>query len=173
MRARGMKRPLPHGLGSVSRGSVSRSSVRWLLEKEWRELMVCRSWWVLLIVMGPLAGVSFIGAMRTYAEVSGLNGTSAGVGEALAPLIGVWAPTFSACELVAVFLLPFVAIRMVAGDRQSGALKLELQQGLSTFARMSAKALVLLAGWLIAMAPPLSALVLWKIYGGTLYAPEL
>jgi len=145
----------------------------WLLEKEWRELMVSRSWWVLLIVMGPLVGVSFIGAMRQYAEVSGLNGTSAGVGEALAPLVGVWAPTFSACELVAVFLLPFVAIRMVAGDRQSGALKLEVQQDLPALARMAAKALVLLAGWLVAMLPPLSALVLWKIYGGTLYAPEL
>jgi hypothetical protein len=145
----------------------------WLLDKEWRELMVSRSWWVLLLAMGPLVGVSFIGAVRTYAEVSGLNGTSAGVGEALAPLVGVWAPTFSACELVAVFLLPFVAIRMVAGDRQSGALKLELQQGMPPFVRMAAKALVLLAGWLIAMLPPLSALALWKSYGGTLYAPEL
>jgi len=111
--------------------------------------------------------------VRTYAEVSGLNGTSAGVGEALAPLIGVWAPAFSACELVAVFLLPFVAIRLVAGDRQSGALKLELQQGMSSFTRMAAKALVLLVGWLVAMLPPLSALLLWKSYGGSLYAPEL
>ena len=150
-----------------------KSPFRWLLEKEWRELLVAPSWWVLLIVMGPLVGVCFMGAMRQYAEVSGLNGASAGVGEALAPLVGVWAPTFSACELVAVFLLPFVAIRMVAGDRQSGALKFELQQNLSPFARISAKALVLLAGWLIAMAPPLSALVLWKIYGGAFYAPEL
>lgn len=150
-----------------------KSRFRWLLEKEWRELLVSRSWWVLLIVMGPLVGVSFIGAVRTYAEVSGLNGTSAGVGEALAPLLGVWAPTFSACELVAVFLLPFVAIRMVAGDRQSGALKLELQQELSPAVRMGAKTLVLLAGWLVAMLPPLSALLLWKLYGGNLYAPEL
>jgi len=151
----------------------ARSPFVWLLDKEWRELMVSRSWWVLLIGMGPLVGVSFISAVRTYAEVSGLNGTSAGVGEALAPLVGVWAPTFSACELVAVFLLPFVAIRMVAGDRQSGALKLELQQAMSPLARMAAKALVLLAGWLLAMLPPLSALALWKSYGGTLYAPEL
>ena len=89
--------------------------------------------------MGPLVGVSFIGAVRTYAEVSGLNGTAAGVGEALSPLIGVWAPTFSACELAAVFLLPFVAIRLVAGDRQSGALKLELQRGMPAFARIAAK----------------------------------
>src|SRR5882757_2414749 len=120
-----------------------KSAFLWLIEKEWRELVASKSWWVLLLGMGPLVGVSFISAVRTYAEVSGLNGTSAGVGEALSPLIGVWAPTFSACELAAVFLLPFVAIRVVAGDRQSGALKLELQQGISAIARISAKALVL------------------------------
>jgi len=135
--------------------------------------MVARSWWVLLLAMGPLVGMSFISSVRTYAEVSGLNGTSGGVGEAMAPLIGVWAPTFSACELAAVFLLPFVAIRLVAGDRQSGALKLELQRRMPAFARIGAKGLVLLAGWLAAMLPPLSAIVLWKSYGGALYAPEL
>jgi ABC-2 type transport system permease protein len=145
----------------------------WLIGKEWRELLVSRVWWILLVAMGPLVGLSFIGAVRTYAEVSGLNGTSAGIGEALSPLIGVWAPTFSACELAAVFLLPFVAIRLVAGDRQSGALKLELQRGMPAFARVSAKALVLLAGWLIAMGPPLIAIALWKSYGGTAYPPEL
>ena len=123
--------------------------------------------------MGPLVGMSFISAVRTYAEVSGLNGTAAGVGEALSPLIGVWAPTFSACELAAVFLLPFVAIRLVAGDRQSGALQLELQQGMSAFVRIVAKGMILLAGWMIAMLPPLSAILLWKSYGGALYAPEL
>lgn len=145
----------------------------WLLAKEWRELLVSRAWWVLLIGMGPLVGVSFISAVHTYAEISGLGGTAAGVGEALSPLIGVWAPTFSACELAAVFLLPFVAIRLVGGDRQSGALKLEMQQGMPAGVRIAAKAIVALAGWLIAMLPPLSAIVLWKSYGGTAYAPEL
>ena len=145
----------------------------WLLDKEWRELLVSKAWWVMLIVMGPLVGMSFISAVRTYSEVSGLNGTSAGVGEALSPLTGVWAPTFSACELAAVFLLPFVTIRQVAGDRQSGALKLELQHGRSAFSRIAAKVLVLLAGWLVAMLPPLSAVLLWTSYGGSVHAPEL
>ena len=140
----------------------------WLLEKEWRELLVSKSWWVLLIAMGPLVGVSFIGAVHTYAEVSAGQG-----GETLSPLIGIWGPTFSACELAAVFLLPFVAIRMLAGDRQSGAMKLELQQGMSPLWRVAAKSLILLAGWLLAMAPALIALLLWKLYGGTLWAPEL
>ena len=49
----------------------SRSSAfLWPLDKEWRELLVSRAWWVLLLGMGPLVGVSFIGAARTYAEVS-------------------------------------------------------------------------------------------------------
>src|SRR5438093_8937149 len=123
--------------------------------------------------MGPLVGVSFISAVHTYAEVSGLGGTAAGVGEALSPLVGIWAPTFSACELAAAFLLPFVAIRLVSGDRQSGALKIELQHPIPAFARIVAKALVLFAGWAVASAAPFAAIVLWRIYGGAVYPPEL
>src|SRR4029434_9641419 len=127
----------------------------------------------MVIAMGPLVGVSFISAVRTYGELSGVGGTAAGVGEAFSPLVGIWAPTFSACELAAAFLLPFVGIRLVAGDRQSGALKLELQHSISAFPRVAAKALVLLAGWLIASIPPLGAILLWKSYGGSVYAPEV
>lgn len=145
----------------------------WLVRKEWRELLASRAWWLFLAAMGPLVGVSFISAVRTYADVSGLGGTAAGVGEALSPLVGVWAPTFSGCELAAVFLLPFVGIRLVSGDRQSGALKLELQAGMPAFARIAAKALVLLAGWLLALIAPALAILLWKSYGGSTYTPEL
>jgi hypothetical protein len=145
----------------------------WLLEKEIRELASSRAWWVLLLGMGPLTGIAFISTARTYAEVSGLNGTSAGVGEALSPLIGIWAPTFSACELAAVFLLPFVAIRQFAGDRQDGTLRLELQQKMPAAALIAAKTIVTVAGWLIAMGPPLSAILVWRWYGGSVYGPEL
>jgi ABC-type transport system involved in multi-copper enzyme maturation permease subunit len=145
----------------------------WLVEKELRDLAASRSWWVLLVAMGPLVGISFISAVQTYGEVSGLNGTSAGVGEALSPLIGVWGPTFSSCELAAVFLLPFVIIRLVGGDRQNGALKLELQQGASTATLVAAKVLVAVFGWIVAMLPALSAILLWKSYGGSVYWPEI
>ena len=145
----------------------------WLVRKEWRELVASRAWWIMLGLIGPLVGFSFISAVWTYAEASGLHGTSAGVGEAFSPLIGIWAPTFSACELAAAFLLPFVGIRLVAGDQQSGALKLELQHAMPAFARITAKALVLFAGWLLASLAPLAAVVLWKSYGGSVYLPEL
>src|SRR5262249_12183285 len=157
-----------------SAGSAfSAVACRWLLRKEVRELVASRSWWVLLVAMGPLVGVTFISAVRTYAEASGLNGTAVGVGEAFSPLVGTWAPTFSACEVAAVFLLPFVAIRVVAGDRQSGAARIELQHPMPSFARISAKAVVLFGAWIVASAPAAIAIVLWKSYGGGVYPPEL
>ena len=123
--------------------------------------------------MGPLVGVTFMSAVRTYGEASGLNGTTAGVGEAFSPLIGIWAPTFSACEVAAVFLLPFVAIRLVSGDRQSGALKIEMQHSMPAIARIAAKGVVLFGGWMVASLAPLAAALLWKSYGGSVYPPEL
>jgi ABC-type transport system involved in multi-copper enzyme maturation permease subunit len=151
----------------------SRESAGWLLAKDWRELLASRGWWVMLALMGPLVGVSFTSAMRTYIELSRAGGSGAGVGEAFSPLVGIWAPTFSACELAAAFLLPFVAIRVVAGDRQSGALKLELQHPLPSWVRIVTKASVLLGAWLIATLAPITAVLLWIANGGAIHWPEL
>jgi len=150
-----------------------RSPSSWLFAKEWRELTASRAWWVMLLVIGPLVGMSFIGAVTAYGELSGVNGAAAGVGEAFSPLVGIWAPTFSAGELAAAFLLPFVGIRLVSGDRHSGALKIEMQHPLSSFARVSIKGVVLLAGWLIATMPAVIGVMLWASYGGSIYVPEL
>jgi ABC-2 type transport system permease protein len=143
----------------------------WLVRKEWRELTASRAWWALLALTGPLVGVSFIAAVNTYAEVS--TGAGSGCGFVCNPLDGIWAPTFSAYELAAIFLLPFVAIRLVGGDRQTGALTIELQRPLSPFTRMGAKALVLVAGWLMTGLAGLLAAGLWLAYGGSAYAPEI
>ena len=153
--------------------SPRRSALAWLFAKEWRELCASRAYWVLLVVIGPLAGVSFISAVTAYGELSGANGTAEGVGQAFSPLTGVWAPTFSACELAAAFLLPFVAIRLVSGDRQSGALKIEMQHPLSSWSRLLVKGAVLMIGWLIATAAPAIGVVLWASYGGHIDVPEL
>jgi ABC-type transport system involved in multi-copper enzyme maturation permease subunit len=145
----------------------------WLFAKEWRELMASRAWWVMLLVIGPLVGMSFISAVTAYGELSGVNGTAAGVGEAFSPLAGIWGPTFSACELAAAFLLPFVGIRLVSGDRQSGALKIEMQHPLPSLTRVAIKSAVLLLGWLIATTPAMLGVILWASYGGSIHAPEL
>jgi hypothetical protein len=142
-----------------------------LVAKEGRELLASRAWWVLLVVIGPLVGVSFIAAVRTYAEAS--EGAVYGGAEAFSPLDGIWAPTFSAYELAAIFLVPFVAIRLVSGDRLSGALKLELQRPMPTVLRLLAKVLVLVAGVGAAGLAAIVAIVMWRSYGGSLYLPEL
>ena len=147
----------------------SRSAFSWLLAKEWRELVASRAWWIMLALVGPFVGLSFISSVRTYSELSAGSG-GAGGAEVFSVLDGIWAPTFSAYELVAMFLLPFVAIRLVSGDRQSGALKLELQQRMSPFTRILAKALVLLAGWMLTGGAAIAAIGLWKLYGGATFA---
>lgn len=153
--------------------SRSRGAFGWLLAKDLRELLDARAWWVLMAAMGPLVGFAFIGAVRTYGELSGFGGTTDGVGEAFSPLVGIWAPTFSACELAAAFLLPFVAIRLVAGDVQSGALALELQRPLPMTWRVASKTIVLVLGWIVASVPTVIAVALWLWYGGSVHTPEL
>ena len=150
-----------------------RSPSAWLFAKEWRELLASRAWWVMLGVMGPLVGMSFISAVTAYGELSGVNGGAAGVGEAFSPLVGIWAPTFSASELAAAFLLPFVAIRLVSADKQSGALTIEMQHALTASRRLAIKAAVLMAAWSAATAAPLAGVGLWALYGGHIDLPEL
>ena len=131
----------------------------WLLDKEWRELLASRAWWVMLVLIGPLVGVSFISAVRTYAEVSGLNGTAAGVGEAFSPLVGIWAPTFSACELAAAFLLPFVgdpARRRRSPERRAEARAAAPDVGASR--ACAPRRSCCCAGWLVASLPPVVAI---------------
>jgi ABC-type transport system involved in multi-copper enzyme maturation permease subunit len=143
-----------------------------LAAKEWRELLAARSYWLLLLMIGPLVGQAFITAVRLYAEASGNGATPAALPQALTPLDGILAPTFGAYDLAATFFLPFVAIRLVSVEKQSGALKLLLQLPGNLGGKLAAKALVLLGGWLVSCVPALIAVLLWKSYGGHVYGPE-
>jgi ABC-2 type transport system permease protein len=145
---------------------------RQLLSKEWRELFAARAYWLLLLLIGPLVGQAFISAVRLYAEASGNGAGPAALPQGLTPLDGILSPTFGAYDLAATFFLPFVAIRLISSEKQSGALKLLLQLPGNLGAKLASKGLVLLAGWLVTCAPGLLAVVLWKSYGGHLYAPE-
>src|SRR5262249_32192054 len=143
-----------------------------LVTKEWYELLAWRSLWLLLLMIGPLVGQAFISAVGLYAEASGIAGGPAALSEGLTPLDGVLAPAFGAYDLAATFLFPFVAIRVIAAEKQSGGLKLLLQLPGSLATKIFAKASVLVAAWLVTLLPGLLAIALWKIYGGHLYAPE-
>src|SRR5436190_6813992 len=123
-------------------------------------------------MIGPLVGQGFIAAVNLYAEVSGAGGGSAALAEGISPLDGILVPTFGAYDLAVTLLFPFVAIRLLAVEKESGALKLMLQAPFSIGSGILAKGIVILAGWFIAWIPGFIALLLWKSYGGHLHAPE-
>jgi hypothetical protein len=117
---------------------------------------------------GPLVGQAFITAVESYAEMSGAGGGPAALAQGLRPLDGLVVPTLGAYDIATTFLFPFVAIRLVAAERESGAGKLLAQGPIPLAARLAVKAGVLLLGWLLAWIPALLALLLWRGYGGHL-----
>src|SRR5262249_55998013 len=85
-------------------------------------------------MIGPLVGQGFITAVNLYAEVSGIGGGPAALAQGLSPLDGILVPAFGAYDLAVTLLFPFVAIRLVSAEKDSGAMKLALQfpRGLQT-----------------------------------------
>jgi len=144
-----------------------------LVSKEFRELLASRAFWLLLMFIGPLVGHGFVTAVDAYAEASGSGGGPAALAQGLSPLDGILVPAWGAYDLAVTFLFPFVAIRLVASEKASGAWKVLVQSPLSPWMMMAAKGVALAGGWLVAWIPGMAALGLWRMYGGALYAPEV
>jgi hypothetical protein len=142
---------------------------RELLRKDLAELAASRAWWLLLVVVSLLVGQAFIRAVHAYAEMSAPNALA----QALSPLDGIVVPTLGAYELAIMLLFPFVAIRLVATERDTGALKIVLQWPVTRAQIVSAKAATLLLAWLISLIPCAVAMILWRAYGGHLDAAEI
>jgi hypothetical protein len=123
--------------------------------------------------LGPLVGHAFVTAVSTYAEASGSAGGPAALSQGLSPLDGLVVPTFGAYAIAATLLFPFVAIRLVSSEKESGALRLLLQSRARLTTMVAVKFCVLAAAWIVAWIPAFVALALWHSYGGHLDAPEL
>jgi ABC-2 type transport system permease protein len=144
-----------------------------LLAKDLRELAASRAYWILLLLIGPLVGHAFITAIETYAEASGIGGGPSALAQGLSPLDGIFVPAFGAYDIAATLLFPFVAIRLISAERESGAWKVLLQMPASIGSMLFSKAIALLIAWSIAWIPGLLSIALWKLYGGSLYTPEI
>jgi ABC-type transport system involved in multi-copper enzyme maturation permease subunit len=140
-----------------------------LVRKELAELAASRAWWLLLVVVGLLTGQAFIGAVRTYAEMSAPTALAQG----LSPLDGIVVPTLGAYDLAIMLLFPFVAIRLVANERSTDALKIVLQWPVTRSEIVLTKLGALMAAWLVALVPFAIAMGLWIAYGGHLNGVEL
>lgn len=136
------------------------------------ELFTARSYWLMLAMIGPLVGQAFLTAVASYGEASGAGGGPAALAQGLSPLDGIVVPTFGAYDLAVTFLLPFVAIRLIAAERETGAALLLAQSRVGLPARLGLKLAVLGIGGLAAAIPGLLALALWRSYGGHLALPE-
>ncbi|MES2176329.1 MAG: ABC transporter permease subunit [Gemmatimonadota bacterium] len=144
-----------------------------LLRKELQELANSRSWWLLLVLVGLLVGHAFIDATSSYAEASGAGGGPAALSQGLNPLSGIVVPVFGAYDLAGMLLFPFVVIRSIAAERDSGALVLLLQAPVRVHNLIVAKGVALLMGWIAAGLPGLLALLWWRAMHGHLHAPEV
>jgi ABC-2 type transport system permease protein len=144
---------------------------RWLRRKEFRELAHSPAFAILLVLTSVLVGHEFISAVKTYSEMSGPGADALARG--MNPLDGILVPTFGAYDIVATLLLPFVVIRLFAGERATGAWTLLVQSPSSVGSMVAAKVFALCVAWLVALVPGFIAVALWQSYGGHVYPPEL
>lgn len=120
----------------------------------------------MMLVLCLLVGYSFIQAAALYAEASRSALPGSDMARGLSPLDGVLVPTFGAYYLALTLLFPFVAIRALGAEKQSGSVKLLLQMPVSPASAVAVKALAMMAAWLVALLPGLSAVAAWAFIGG-------
>jgi len=154
------------------RSRERRASITPVLRKELRELATGSSLWVLLLLLSPLVGYSFIQAVALYAEASRPALSIPELARQLSPFDGILVPTLGGVYLAITLLFPVIAIRLIASEKASGGLKLLVQLPYRSTELIVAKFAAVVAAWLIALIPLLSALVWWGLLGGHLDARE-
>ena len=135
---------------------------------ELRRLLGGRAFWALLLILAPLAGYGYVEAVRLFGEASRTALQFPEMARGMTPLDGILVPTFGAFYLGTTLLFPFVAIRALGQDRESGAVKLALQWPLSPGTLVAVKLAAVSTAWGLSLIIPLSALAFWLFSGGHL-----
>ncbi len=140
-----------------------------------RELAIvfgARVTWLVAAFSALLVGHGFVLALDVYAAVSRSALDHALVRRELDPLSGIVAPTLGGLYLAAALLLPVIAARGLAIEKERGSYgALALRAG-STTAVVRAKLVAALAAAALLVAPPLLLFVAYAIAGGHLDAIE-
>ena len=143
-----------------------------LLAKELREIVSGRALWTLLLLECPLIGYSFFQAISLYGEASAAALQSRDLATSLSPLDGILVPTFGSFYVAVTLLFPFVAIRALSAEKESGALRLLVQLPYRPTTLIGVKLVAVLTAWLVCAIPVLSALLAWQLSGGHLSPAE-
>src|SRR3954463_5373132 len=137
-----------------------------LIRKELSEVLGGRALWTMLLLMCPLVGYSYFQALSLYADASIAGEQSPVLATSLSPLDGVLVPTFGAFYVAVTLLFPFVAIRVLGREKETGALRMLVQLPYRPFTLAAAKIVAILVAWWAASIPVLCTLVIWKLSGG-------
>jgi len=151
---------------------VPRASFHPLLAKELWEVASGRALWTMLLILCPLVGYSFFQAAALYGEASSAARDSPLLASGLSPFDGVLVPTFGGLYVAVTLLFPFVAIRTLGREKETGALRLLVQLPYRVPTLIAAKMTAIFGAWLAAVIPAASALAIWPMLGGHLYLPE-
>lgn len=146
---------------------------RVLLRHEIRGVLSAKALWAMLLVLSPLVGYSFIQAVSLFGEASKSALEFPELRRGMTPLDGVLVPTLGSLYLAITLLFPFVAIRVVGQDKQSGAAKLAEQFPVGVGTLLAVKSLATGVAWCLTMVPVLSATAIWAAAGGHIHMPEL
>src|SRR5262245_21136488 len=126
----------------------------------------------MLLLVCPLIGYSFFQAVSLYGEASEGARQSPVLAASLSPLDGVLVPTFGAFYVATTLLFPFVAIRVLGQEKESGALRLLVQLPYRTSTLIATKLTAIAVAWILTSIPAFSALVVWMTLGGHLAFAE-
>jgi len=159
-------------LRSPETAAVRGAPLRPLFVKEFREILSGRALWIVLLLVCPLVGYSFFQAVSLYAESSAAALDQPVLARSLSPLDGVLVPTFGAFYVAVTLLFPFVAIRALGQEKESGALRVLVQLPYRSPVLIGAKLAAVLGAWLLCSIPVLSALAIWRLLGGHLSPAE-
>jgi hypothetical protein len=151
---------------------VARAPLRPLLAKELREIVSGRALWIMLLLLCPLVGYSFLQAVALYGEASAGAQGSPVLARSLSPFDGILVPSFGAFYVGVTLLFPFVAIRALGQEKESGALRVLVQLPYRAPILIAAKLAAVAAAWVMCGVPALSTLVAWQLLGGHLAPAE-
>ena len=139
-----------------------------LLAKEVVELLSGRALWTMLLILCPLVGFSFFQAVALYGEASAAARDQPQLASSLSPLDGILVPTFGAFYVAVTLLFPFVAIRALGREKETGTVKLLVQLPYRIPTLIASKLTAIIVAWLIVAIPVAAALVFWRLFGGHL-----
>src|SRR5689334_6137113 len=159
-------------LRSPEASGIARAPLSPLLAKELAEIVSGRALWAMLLLVCPLVGYSFVQAVSLYGEASLGAEASPVLARSLSPFDGVLVPTFGGFYVAVTLLFPFVAIRALGQEKESGALRLLVQLPYRPSVLIGAKLAAVALAWLLCSIPALSALIVWRLMGGHLAPAE-